>query len=151
LIQSYAIDEVDIAIQEQISIKVSDLERFIDSNGCFAEEGHMEEEEHIEEEHIAEDQVLEKKILEKTDEAGEIEEKGAEEEEEVEELNEEEFDGLDAIAGSLPENSVMDSYLTEIQEELRGGKLPSPYKYKTFWVQEESLLLLFWSKILIRN
>jgi hypothetical protein len=47
-------------------------------------------------------------------------------------LNEEEFDGLDAIAESLPENSVVDSYLAEIQEELRGGKLPSPYKNKTF-------------------
>jgi hypothetical protein len=32
----------------------------------------------------------------------------------------------------------VDSYLAEIQEELRGGKLPSPYKNKTFWVQEES-------------
>jgi hypothetical protein len=61
-------------------------------------------------------------------------------------LNEEEFDGLDAIAGSLPENSVMDSYLAEIQEELRGGKLPSPYKNKTFWVQEESA-----SFVLVKN
>jgi hypothetical protein len=61
LVQSYAIDEADIAIQEQTSVEVSDLERLIDSNGCFAEEEHMEEEEHIEE-----DQALEKnEFLEK--------------------------------------------------------------------------------------
>jgi hypothetical protein len=33
LVQSYAIDEADIAIQEQKSIEVSDLNRLIDSRG----------------------------------------------------------------------------------------------------------------------
>lgn len=54
------------------------------------------------------------------------------------ELDQTEFEAIDNIAGSLPEDSVVSNYLEGIYNRLKGGNEPAEYQKKTFWVHHES-------------
>lgn len=72
-----------------------------------------------------------------SDEVEEVENNDIEEAESVE-LNENEFQLIDSEVGSVPEGSVIDRYLAEIQRKMREGEISDQFLKKNFWIYPTS-------------
>lgn len=70
----------------------------------------------------------------------------AEIDEEIE-IDENQFAEADEAIGSVSDNSVIDSYLEEIQTRLKGNKVPKEYLNKTFWVERSCPSFLLAKKV----
>jgi hypothetical protein len=49
-------------------------------------------------------------------------------------MNENDYTLADNVMGSIQDDSVVNKYLTKIQNRIRGGKTPEEYTRGTFWV-----------------
>lgn len=72
-----------------------------------------------------------------SDEIEDVESSDIEEAESVE-LNENEFQQIDSEVGSVPEGSVIDRYLAEIQRRMREGEISEQFIKKNFWIYPTS-------------